>query len=128
MSNYGRVELHGYRFLILFLERPYSLATVFPGTPGSNSRCLCRTFATRVETKLEFDEYSPMSPELTVSVEDQVCQLLTPPDHILTPREYPLKDKLRTICEIVDSLRVNLLHTSMLVNFIHSLTYPILYI
>lgn len=33
MSNYGRVELHGYRFLILFLERPYSLATVFPGTP-----------------------------------------------------------------------------------------------
>lgn len=26
--------MHGYRFLILFLERPYSLATVFPGTPG----------------------------------------------------------------------------------------------
>lgn len=37
-------------------------------------------------------KYRPMSPELTVSVEDQVCQLLTPQDHILTPREYPLKD------------------------------------
>lgn len=31
---YAGVELHGYRFLILFLERPYSLATVFPGTPA----------------------------------------------------------------------------------------------
>lgn len=63
--------------------------------------------------------YIPLSPELTVSVEDPFCQFLLPPDHILTPsREYPLKQELRAICELVDSLRVDLLQTSMLVNFI----------
>ncbi|XP_048751148.1 uncharacterized protein LOC125662825 [Ostrea edulis] len=78
-------------------------------------------------------KYSPVSPELTVSVEDQFCQFLPTPDHILTPsitpanltvtensREYPLKEELRALCELVDSLRVDLLQTSMLVNFIQN--------
>ncbi|KAK3107312.1 hypothetical protein FSP39_011615 [Pinctada imbricata] len=33
-------------------------------------------------------------------------------------REYPLKEELRALCELIDSIRVDFLQTSMLVNFI----------
>lgn len=85
--------------------------------------------------------YSPSSPsdvssntalQISVPQLNSISNLPTP-DHNLTPSrnttvpqttpaqtsgQYPLKAELSALCELVDSVRVDLLQTSMIVNYI----------
>lgn len=89
-------------------------------------------------------EYSPTSPEYSPAVQRSQTHVplesfLTSPGNTLTPLQapltpsgypigcfiqqtspdqYPLKEEVTALCELVDSVRVDLLQTSMIVNFI----------
>lgn len=113
---------------------PHLPSLLHPAPPASPKNC-------NMPSNPPLPIYSPSSPSdvssntaLQISVQElnSISNLPTP-DHNLTPSrnttvpqttpaqtsgQYPLKAELSALCELVDSVRVDLLQTSMIVNYI----------